>query len=1174
MEFEVIFRTWRNRLFLTCLAFIGRGEVIYGEEHLILPVAPHTDTQPAEESLDLVLVGNEPAAFPALTAPPERVSDTSDGRTADGRMAVLVKTQQVGWRVEEPVFVDDSTKLSWSWKKTEGQVCVVQLGLTNPQTSQTRYLGYGAGTWSEAASPDPTIEIQVAAEPPRQWTRVTRSLLKDIREILGWQSARINSFYLSPWDGQPGLFADMNLEHASRVSVVEAAWKKAARIGTGDYVPMKLRDYDDQHINAFQTAFEEAAPTRNSGANEWSAFGTIGDLDFNAMGRDLRVRYPLCDLVFRIQDGDREVKPDTLDSFRLGLVGNRLPAIWGGWRYGNLLYKVSVMTVRDANNGNYDLYKLEIQNSGESPATALLVAGVDGPPDMSLKDGAVRGLGEAALLIADELLKVELTTRDWGLCDKRAKAYSTGGGPGTTEEAVSTTRIGLDGVQVVYRVKAQPNVKYDVFLVASPHISGHLLETPKQPGDLVFDYRAEGSQPQTLDWVEYIGRKSQPLCVRLAGAHDTDGDGCLEVRAGVTAESRIRHTRLSVIYVFPAGTSVADPAAVYSGSMNGQCVHHIDVGVTPEQGWANQQYDQSDVGFARLNLCYGESIAPHTIRTFWLKVPPIHRRQPVSMGYIAHAFRDVLPGEAVPPFSDEKVASLRKADPLAGERSVAAFWDELFARSARFQLPDSVLNDMYLSRLATRAILNVQIEPGVVYNTCSPFFYFDHAYRDQAYVVFAFDLAGLHDKAAEILEGYCKNAGDIRTTGPISFNGKPLQLGMADDGLWVSRPGQWDTQGQNIWALVQHYKLSGDRAWLKDTAYPFIRRGAMWIVNSRHEHMKQIGDPADPRYGLLEPGAMEVLDVGKGAHMYYLNGFGVLGLHEAADAARGLGLDEEVALFTREAADLKACLHRSFEKTFKRTGLYEGHLWFGVEPEGVGMYGFWAHNCLLWPCRCVDSHDPLWTATLRKMEMASRTAGGGMHSEGAAGRYWPYIGVDRAIGYILRKEPEQALDYFCAYVDHAGGTLSWGEGYGNTIAGGDQPHFWADAQYVNLFRHLFAMEDGDTLLLTPALFRRWHAGGKSIAVRGLTTHFGDLDLNIQPGEAGDQIDYRIRIEPKGDQTGRELRRIVLSVRAPDGRPLVSVAVNGQQIENFSRDTVIIARPPRGEGIRVGVQIAP
>ena len=176
----------------------------------------------------------------------------------------------------------------------------------------------------------------------------------------------------------------------------------------------------------------------------------------------------------------------------------------------------------------------------------------------------------------------------------------------------------------------------------------------------------------------------------------------------------------------------------------------------------------------RLFLQYGQEVPPHTIRTYWLKVPPIHRRESVSMGYIAHAFRDVLPGEAVPPFPAERVAALKAADPALAEKRVADFWDAFFAKAAQFDLPDPVLNDIYLSRLATRAILDIPITEQVVYNACSPFFYFDHAYRDQSYVVFANDLAGLHERAARVLRAYCMDVKDVKKKGPISFDGQPL----------------------------------------------------------------------------------------------------------------------------------------------------------------------------------------------------------------------------------------------------------------------------------------------------------------------------------------------------------------------------------------------------------------
>ena len=65
-------------------------------------------------------------------------------------------------------------------------------------------------------------------------------------------------------------------------------------------MPLKLPDHAAQHVERFDTSFEECAPGRNSNANEWSAFGAIGDRDFNCLGREMYVRYPLYDLCFRI----------------------------------------------------------------------------------------------------------------------------------------------------------------------------------------------------------------------------------------------------------------------------------------------------------------------------------------------------------------------------------------------------------------------------------------------------------------------------------------------------------------------------------------------------------------------------------------------------------------------------------------------------------------------------------------------------------------------------------------------------------------------------------------------------------------------------------------------------------------------------------------------------------
>ena len=1130
---------------------------------MIYPV----DSQRAESTVigtpvTLSLLGGE-----ALKRPIELGTFEFAKDAADGRPCFIVRQQQSCAKIAETVYVTPETKVSWAWKKEQGDIVLFQVTLRNPQTGEIRYFGYGAGSLVEPPSPDPTVELFVDRQMPRQWTVVERRLYDDMKKVLNWPGAQIVSFYCSPWDGNPGMFRDATITGLSPVNTIELArqaeLRRLSELGRGQWIPQRLKRPDEQHVMEYETSFEECAPGRNSASNEWSAFGAIGNTDFNAMGRELWVRYPAFELEFRIQEENGVVEPGQLESFRLGLVQNRLPAIWGGWVHGELLYKVTAMTVPSPQCGNFDLYKLEVQNPTNGPLASRLFVAVNGSPDMHAANGVLRGLGENAFLIADAPTAGRIETREAGWCDKRAKGYSPG-------PCLQSFRLGLDGLPVVYRFKVEAAKKYVVGLASPSHIAGHYVPVPKQVGDLVFEYRVEGCEPKTVDCFDWTAKhQGGTLFVGFDNARDADGDGSIEVSSGVTASSRLRHTRLGAIWVFPEGSKIDDTASVLSGAMNNKCVRLIDVGSTPEVGWANQDYDKNDVSFARWRMDYAELIPAGQTKTYWLRVPPVHRREAVSMGYIAHAFRDVLPGEAVPPVTPEQIKALQDIDPVAAERQVADFWANYLAPAARYSVPDPVLNDIYLSRLATRAVLEVNLDKELSYNTCSPFNYFDQSYRDGCYANLAWDMAGMTDHAEQLLRLYCKDVKDV-PKGPIWFEGKPIQLGMLENGQWETRPGQWDTQGQNIWALVQHYKLSGRRLWLEKTAYPYVRRGAMWIVNSRHKHMDELKDPKDPRFGLIEPGAMEVLEVGKGVHMYYLNAFSVLGLKEAADAAKALGAEDDARLFAAEARDLKESLHRSFQQTFKRNALYQGHLWFGVEPEGVGMYGFWAHNCLVWPCRSIDPHDPMVTATLRHMEWMSNTWGGGVHSDGK-GSYWPYIGVDRAMSHLVRGERDRALDYFCAYTDVAGGTLSWGEGYSGLTAQGDQPHNWADVFWLILFRSLFAFEDGGTLEISPALFRRWHEQGQHVAVSKLPTHFGILDLAIEPQPDGRTIDYVIRVTPQGDQRQRPLDRIVLSPRIPNGRAIEGVSVDGRDLKSFSRDRVLLADPSRDAEIHVSVR---
>ena len=93
---------------------------------------------------DHVLLGSVPVEAPLGSGTIARIADPSAERRH-----FLVTGQQVGMPIKQPIFVTPATRFSWSWRKEEGTVCIVQVQLTNPETGQRRYLGYAAGTWTE-----------------------------------------------------------------------------------------------------------------------------------------------------------------------------------------------------------------------------------------------------------------------------------------------------------------------------------------------------------------------------------------------------------------------------------------------------------------------------------------------------------------------------------------------------------------------------------------------------------------------------------------------------------------------------------------------------------------------------------------------------------------------------------------------------------------------------------------------------------------------------------------------------------------------------------------------------------------------------------------------------------------------------------------------------------------
>lgn len=98
-------------------------------------------------------------------------------------------------------------------------------------------------------------------------------------------------------------------------------------------------------------------------------------------------------------------------------------------------------------------------------------------------------------------------------------------------------------------------------------------------------------------------------------------------------------------------------------------------------------------------------------------------------------------------------------------------------------------------------------------------------YRDSAYLVAALDAAGLPDQAEKSLRLFWQS----------HLPGEFGSYGQQESGVWQSPITEFDSQGQALWALVNHFEMTGDRNWLR-TVYGASARA---LVGSRTSACKR-----------------------------------------------------------------------------------------------------------------------------------------------------------------------------------------------------------------------------------------------------------------------------------------------------------------------------------------------
>ncbi|HOS92576.1 MAG TPA: hypothetical protein PLQ54_04645 [Armatimonadota bacterium] len=474
-----------------------------------------------------------------------------------------------------------------------------------------------------------------------------------------------------------------------------------------------------------------------------------------------------------------------------------------------------------------------------------------------------------------------------------------------------------------------------------------------------------------------------------------------------------------------------------------------------------------------------------------------------------------------------------------------AFWAAELGRGMQIDVPDARLAEAWRAWLAYNYIdvdqMNGTFEP----HDGSGFYEAVFAYSAARYA-WVLDQYGRHDDA----EAYLAT----------------LMAHQAPDGLLDWNSGLLD-HGAYLAALAEHYRLTGNTEWLRDVA-PKAVAACDWVTRRRLVERGRLTGTPPVTYGLIR--WRPYCDYFEPVYSYVHNAYCCVGMERLADGLAEAGLTRDAQ---RIAAD--AALYRRDIMASMRRALFDlrGRQVLPMEPDThrllkATQYRPKDYYSIIAPILLEAHFLPTESAEARALESFLREEGGTILGACEFGG-----GIDHAYGYGYM-EHQLRLGRPERYILGLYASLAYGmsrETYSGVevtmLRTGDNaltlPHLYSGTHQLMMLRTMLVREEGDDLILCDAAPRDWLAPGKHIEVRGAESHFGVVSFRID-SEWG-----RGRIVATVDPPARRRpSSIVLRLRVPEPRPIVSVTADGKPWKRFDAECVFL---PAGLGpVRVEV----
>lgn len=481
-----------------------------------------------------------------------------------------------------------------------------------------------------------------------------------------------------------------------------------------------------------------------------------------------------------------------------------------------------------------------------------------------------------------------------------------------------------------------------------------------------------------------------------------------------------------------------------------------------------------------------------------------------------------------------------------------AFWERELNKNAEFIVPDERVRNSYRACLAYNMLL---VDRDPAHRLLLPHPDATDYERiwggDSGVILQSMDRLGYFAETEDYSRIFLARQGMRRPEGDIRSEDGFLH-GDARE-RWLSE------NGFLIWALAEHYKLTGDKAWLKSVA-PRLVAASNWIIRERDHNKQLVNGDRPPHYGLLPRG--RATDLGDWDYWFFNDAYSHLGLTSAAEVLPDAGHTADAERIRAAARDYRECILAAVDGSVNHTSsppFIPLTPYKSAMPTRENLYRFW--YSIVSPIYLVEAgvfgpKDQRATWILDTLEGKVLVSGLPRFTPDEIDPHYVY---NQSLTQLLRGETDKFIWnlYSLFAFGQTRDTFATIEivnfrtgGLGQNWDALRQPHMHSNSRVLAMVRIALALEDEGTLHLMMGAPRGWLDDGKQLQVRKAPTTFGELNFAASSRAADGEVTFEIK------PPLRRPANLVLHVRPPTKYgQLRSVTVNGKSWERFGPDRI-------------------